>query len=623
MNHFGIVLLLGSVAAALPPCHADDSMPPARPNILWLVTEDNSVDYLRLYSEGGAPMPNVERLAQQGIIFNNAFSNAPVCSTARSAIISGCYGPGTFTQFHRAAVKVPLPEGLHMLPWYLRQAGYYTTNNAKEDYNFTKEDGVWDASSGKATYRDRAPGQPFFHVQNFGTTHEGQLHDSRDGTDAGETQTDMGSVAVYPMHPDTPAFRHANAQYRDLHMRVDGEIGDFLAQLEEDGLIEDTIIFFYGDNGGVLPGSKGFVCERGVHVPMVVHVPQKWRRLSPADGGTRIEGFVQFIDLAPTVLNLAGLPVPQQMDGKPFLGNGVCLDELNSRDTAFSYADRFDEKIDFVRALRKGKYKYVRSYLPFNVDALQNNYRYKMEAYREWRELYQSGKLMPEQSRFFEPRPAEALYDLGTDPFEMHNLTSDPTCAELLASMRAALREQILSLPDLSFIPEPVLVREATPNPLAFGKSQRKRITQLAAVADLQLLSFGEARPAIDLALGSTDALQRYWAWIVCSRFGSEASCMAEAARAAAAADPDNLVRMRAAEFLGLAGLEDPRPALVECLKQAESLSEATLILNTITLLHDTVEDCRFALDRSWLPADYFTNAQSNVLRRYQYIENE
>jgi arylsulfatase A-like enzyme len=491
-----------------------------RPNIVWLVTEDNSVHYLRLYSDGGAAMPNLERLAEAGIVFNNAFSNAPVCSSARSTIISGCFAPRLFAQHHRRAVPVPLPGGLRMFPWYLRQAGYYTTNNSKEDYNYIKGEGVWDDSSNRASYRNRGPGQPFFHVQNFGITHEGNLHFTREEMAKQPTVTDPDSVAVFPLHPDTPIFRYTSARYHDLHIQADDQIGTFIGQLEADGLMEETIIFYYGDHGGVLPGSKGYIYERGLHVPMVVYVPEKWRHLFPAGPGSRMDGFIQFVDLAPTVLNLAGIPVPDEMDGRPFMGEGVTREGLEQRDVAFSHADRFDEKIDFVRAIRKGRYKYIRHYQPFNVDGLQNNYRYRMLAYREWREMYKAGELTPEQAQFFEPRAPEALYDLEEDPFELVNLAGRKAYHGVLEEMRGLLLKQVSGMPDLGFIPEPVLVRSAADNPAAYGQAQKMRIRQLAGIADLGLKSFREARGGIDRGLSSSDPLKRYWAWIVVRGLG-------------------------------------------------------------------------------------------------------
>ena len=222
-----------------------------------------------------------------------------------------------------------MPDGLRMFPWYLRQAGYYTTNNSKEDYNFIKGKGVWDDSSGEASYQNRQPGQPFFHVQNFGTTHEGNLHFSETDMMEQKTTTDPASVDVFPVHPDTDLFRYTNAKYRDQHIKVDKELESFIQQLEADGLMEDTIIFYYGDHGGVLPGSKGYIYERGLHVPMVVSIPEKWQHLAPTKPGTRVDGFVQFTDLSATVLNLAGVDLPEGTDGRPFLGKGVALNTTN------------------------------------------------------------------------------------------------------------------------------------------------------------------------------------------------------------------------------------------------------------------------------------------------------
>jgi arylsulfatase A-like enzyme len=600
------------------------------PSIVWLVTEDNSARYLRLYDDKGAAMPAIERLAKGGIVFNNAFSNGPVCSTARSAIITGCYGPRIFAHFHRAASPVPMPVGLRMFPWYLRQAGYYTTNNNKEDYNLRKGEGVWDESSDTASYRNREPGQPFFHVQNFATTHESRLHFSQLRMETDESQINADSGDVAPIHPKTQVFEYTNARYRQLHEKVDREIAAFLQQLQSDGLLDETIIFYYGDHGGALPGSKGYLYERGLKVPMVIHVPEKWRHLLPTDTvrekpvapGSRIEGFVQFVDLAPTMLNLAGIDIPAQMDGRPFMGSSIDLAELNSRDFAFGYADRFDEKVDFVRSVRKGRFKYLRSYQPFNMDSLQNNYRYRQLAYQEWRELHRKDALTPEQAQFFEPRQPEVLFDLQADPFELVNLAEDPEFSAQLDEMRRLLNQQVRSMPDLSFIPEPILCQEAIEDPVAYGQSQKERIVRLADIADLSLLPFGEVEGAISVALASDDPLARYWALVVCSSFGNEAAGLEEAVRELANLDSNNLVRMRAAEFLGLTRMADPRPVLIDCLKASQSEPEAVLVLNTITLLHDSPPGWLFDLDRSWLAEEWFTRKPSNVLNRFVYLES-
>jgi len=227
-----------------------------KPNIVWLVTEDNSVHFLKHYNPDGASMSNVEWLADNGLTFEHAFSNAPVCSVARSTIISGCYAPRTGTQYHRRAALAPLPEGLEMFPYYLRQAGYYTSNNSKEDYNYHKSDNVWDESSRTSSYRNRDKDQPFFHVQNFGVTHEGRLHFKEEQMSTTPTVTNPENIIPFPYHPNTETFRYTYAQSHDNHQKADKLIGEFLDQLREDKLIENTIIFYYGDHGGVLPRSN-------------------------------------------------------------------------------------------------------------------------------------------------------------------------------------------------------------------------------------------------------------------------------------------------------------------------------------------------------------------------------
>lgn len=557
-----------------------------RPNIVWLVSEDNSADWLRLYNMSGAPMPNIEKLAKNGLVFNNAFSCAPVCSVARSTIISGCYAPRLGVQFHRNEKPVPMPENLKMFPWYLREAGYYTSNNAKEDYNFLPSDkaGVWDESSNKASYRKRADGQPFFHVQNYGTTHEGKLHFKNMDT---ETTTSPASVKLYSYHPDTETFRYTYARYLDNHMKVDQQMGELIRGLEEDGLLDDTFIFYYGDHGGVLPRGKGYIYNNGINVPMVVYVPKNWAHIAPAARGSRIGGFVQFVDLSATVLNLAGVEIPEGIDGRPFLGNGVALSELNARDTAFGYADRFDEKYDMVRTVRKGDFQYIRNYQPFNFDGLHNFYRYKMLAYREWWAMYQAGELNPIQSQFFESRPAECLYDISKDPDAVFNLAGDPKYDAKLREMRALLQNQVKSMPDLSFIPEPRFLEMGSDNPTAFGAEHKEEIVSLVEIADLSLRQFPEIKQQLGKALESSNPWKRYWGLMVCSAFGTQASEFNEKAAELAESDPERLVRVRAAEFLGLTEAADPKPALMQALREVENPTEANFILNTVALLTD------------------------------------
>ncbi len=622
-RHLGILasglLVLASVILRPPAlCRAAD-----RPNFVWLISEDNSTHFMRLFDETGPATPNIEKLAAHGLVFDRAFSNAPVCSAARSTLVTSCYAPRIGTQYHRREKLVPMPDGVRMFPAYLRDAGYYTTNNRKEDYNAIKGDDVWDESSRRATWRNRKPGQPFFHQQSsYNVTHESSLHFPASAMET-PTETDPASVFLAPCHPDTPTFRYTYARYHDRIRQMDAQIGEMVDQLADAGLLEDTFIFYFGDHGGVLPGSKGYLCERGLHVPLVVRVPEKWKHLVDAELGTRVRGFVNFIDFGPTLLNLAGLEPPSGFDGRPFLGKGVPMAEVNARDETFGHADRFDEKYDLVRTLRKGDLKYVRSYQPFNFDGLYNKYRYKMLAYTEWRDLYRAGKLNEVQSQFFEPRPAEALYDLRSDPYETKSLAGDPDYAEALADMRRRLAERVKGLPDLSFFPESYLVDHGFDNPVAFGQTHRKEIARLVDVADLSLVPFAEARGRMAKALASNDRWQRYWGLIVCSSHGKAAGEFAETAKQLAENDPEPLVRVRAAEFLGLVGAADPRATIADSLLKSKSTVEANLILNTAVLLQDGKPGYRFDLARGKIIGDRPKEKARYVSDRLDYLAGQ
>ncbi len=586
MSRRAALLPLSTLSLLLALAFARVAFAADQPNFVWLLSEDNSKHYLRLFDADGAETPRIEALAKHGLVFEHAFSNAPVCSVARTTLITGCYAPRIGTQFHRKSTTVPLPAGLRMFPAYLRDAGYYTTNRQKKDYNAIEGKGVWDMSSGRASWRNRQADQPFFHMQSFGSSHESSLHFPAKAMET-RTETDPEKVQIAPYHPDTPTFRYTYARYHDRIRRIDEQIGGIVDQLAEDGLLENTFIFYFGDHGGVLPRGKGYAYESGLHVPLVVRVPEKWRGLVDAKLGTRVRGFVSFIDFGPTLLHLAGLDVPGGMDGKPFLGKGIRMADVDRRDETFGYADRFDEKWDLVRTLRKGRFKYMRSYQPFNFDALQNNYRYKMLAYTEWRELYRAGKLDAVQKQFFERRAAEALYDIESDPHETKNLADDPAHAETLRALRGRLAAIVKGLPDLSLYPESELAATAFSDPTGFGTSHRAGIAKLVDIADLSLVPFGEARDGVEAALASKDPWQRYWGWIVCSSHGDSARPFVERAKKAMATDTEILVRVRAAEFVGLLGAADPRPTIAAALKQTRSNVEAGLILNTLVLLRD------------------------------------
>ncbi len=592
--------------------------PPGQPNIVWITSEDNSKHYMKLFDENGVETPHIDGLASQGLIYTHAFSNAAVCSAARSTLISGCYGPRLASHYHRKQQKVPMPEPLQMFPAYLRNAGYYTTNNSKEDYNIFKGDGVWDESSKKASWRNRDEGQPFFHVFNIGVCHESSLHFSKEKMASTKTSTDPATVFVQPNHPNTELFKYTNAYYRDKIIAMDKQVGKVIEQLEADGLLESTFIFYYGDHGGVLPGSKGFLYETGLHVPLVVRIPEKYKNLVDAKNGSKLDGFVSFVDFGPTVLSLAGIDVPREMDGKPFLGKYVTSAEVNERNETYSYADRFDEKYDMVRALRKGKFKYIRSYQPYNYDGLMNNYRYKQLAYQEWLDLYKKGELNATQSFFFEPRKAELLFDVEADPYETNDLSDDEGYAEVLRAMRDNLNNKEIQLPDLSFYPEHFLIKNAFDNPVQFGQVHKADIQAYMEIANLSLFEFSKVKADIEVSLTSEDPWLRYWGITVCSNFGEQAAEFVPMAKEMSQSDSEIINKVRAAEFLGLIKAANPSEVMTTALYNSQDETEALLILNSIVLMSDIHHNYDFSIDPDKI-SESIRNA-SQLSRRLLYL---
>ncbi|MGC9327546.1 MAG: sulfatase family protein, partial [Candidatus Hinthialibacter sp.] len=325
-----------------------------KPNILWITSEDNGPQ-LGCYGDAYADTPNIDGIAAKGVIYRNAWSTAPVCAPARTTIISGVYPPCTGSEHMRSMTQ--LPEFMKMYPCYLREAGYYCTNNSKEDYNLEKTGRVWDESSNKAHWRNRKPGQPFFAIFNFTTTHESQIRKRPH-----EWIHDPDKVRVPAYHPDTPEVRKDWAQYYDKITEMDAQVGKVLQELEEDGLAEDTIIFYYGDHGAGMPRSKRWPYNSGLRVPMVVHIPDRFKHLMPEDyqKGGESDRLVGFIDLAPTVLSLVGIKPPDYMQGHAFLGRFTAP----KPEFFFGFRGRMDERYDMVRTVGDGRYVYLRHYMP-------------------------------------------------------------------------------------------------------------------------------------------------------------------------------------------------------------------------------------------------------------------
>ncbi len=547
--------LLGACAAAS--LAAGD-----RPDILWITTEDHG-PHLGAYGDAYAHTPHMDALAQRGFRYEVAWSDAPVCAPARTSIITGVYPTSTGGQHMRSDVR--LPGFLRKYPALLREAGYYVTNNAKEDYNVSGEVPVWDESSRQAHYRNRGEGQPFFAVFNLHESHEGRI---RDRTDL--PHHDPALAPVPPYHPDTPVVRRDWAQYYHGVSEVDREVGRRLAALEEDGLAESTIVFVYSDHGGGMPRSKRWPYNSGLHVPLIVYFPESLRHLAPADyepgGSTRRP--VAFVDLAPTLLSLLDRDPPEWMQGRAFLGPR----EDDPREHLFGFRGRMDERYDLVRSVRDDRYIYIRNYKPDLIQGQHLAYMFRTRTTQEWHDLYRRGELVPPQTRFWEPKPPEELYDLKTDPHEVTNLADSPGHREVREKLRAALRTHILETRDAGFLPEAEMHRRAgedtiyemAQDPVRYPLERILEAAELAAARDLESL------PRLRGLLADSDPAVRYWAARGIRIRGAHAFRFAADAVRGALADENPGIRVLAARILvDYGGAADSRSAIDTLLELA------------------------------------------------------
>jgi uncharacterized sulfatase len=322
---------------------------------------------------------------------------------------------------------------MKLYPQFLRERGYYCSNNNKEDYNVTKPGKVWDDSSGQAHWKNRAPGQPFFAVFNILVSHESQIR-----TRPHTLQHDPAKAPLPAYHPDTPEVRHDWAQFYDQVTAMDVIAGRRLKELADAGLKEQTIVFFYGDHGSGMPRSKRFPYNSGLQVALLVYVPEQFKALAPRDyapGGVS-QQMVGFIDLAPTLLSLAGVQPPDWMQGHAFMGQYAAPPQPY----LFGFRGRMDERYDLIRSVRNSRYIYIRNYMPHLIYGQFIDYMFQTPTTRVWKQLYDAGKLQPPQTRFWEPKPPEELYDLEADKSEVKNLVDLPQRLAILSELREALR---------------------------------------------------------------------------------------------------------------------------------------------------------------------------------------
>jgi len=461
-----------------------------KPNIIWLVAEDLS-PYLPSFGDSTIATPNLSRLAAEGVCYPNVFDISGVCSPSRAALATGMY-PSSIGAHHMRTLSqqpearemglidyecVP-PTDVKMVSEIMRENGYYCTNNAKEDYQFHPSKMAWDESSMYAHWRNRPEGNPFFSIFNFGITHESAIwspfrngvfdldifppdrkSDWREKIDRTTEKplwvSENLDVKIPPYLPQTDLVRKDICKMYSNIIEMDRQVGLLLKQLEEDGLLENTIIVWYGDNGGPLPRQKRLVYDSGIKIPMIIRYPGK------ENAGIVDSQMISFVDFAPTLLSMAGIRPPGYIQGQTFTGKFKSPEE---RKYVYAAADRFDECYDMIRAVRDKRYKYLRNFQPEKPYYLPVAYREQMATMKELLRLRDEGGLNEIQMQWFRSeKPEEELFDTEKDPHEINNLATDPAYAEKLTELSKECDRWMLEIGDKGFIPEVELIAQFWP----------------------------------------------------------------------------------------------------------------------------------------------------------------
>ncbi len=445
------ILLL--ISFSLAPCTGLLSAPEP-PNILWITHEDASPAW-GAYGDAYAWTPNIDALAKDSYRFTRASSNAPICAPARSTLITGMYTTSLGTQNLRSII--PVPDDLKILPELLREAGYYTTNNVKTDYNFSHE-GRWDESSNTAHWRNGPDDKPFFSVFNFMITHEGPSNRmDKTQTEVLEEHHDPARANLPPYYPETDRFREIWAHSYDLMTVFDQGVGKIIAELKEDGEFDNTIIFVFSDHGWGLPRYKRWLYNSGLEVPFILHVPEKYKNLVPGLTTQVVDKMVSFVDFAPSVLALAGVEAPERMEGRNFLSE-------EERDYSFGYRDRADDVYDMSRSVSDGRYMYIRNFIP-QLPYIQNAVIFNQgkAAYNELFRVRENEGLPEAAEAMFNPKAPEELYDLENDPWQLENLLENPEerHVEIAGELREVLFDWMITYHDTGLLNEGLMMARA------------------------------------------------------------------------------------------------------------------------------------------------------------------
>ena len=462
----GFVLLwmaMPQLAVAQQPAAGRDP----RPNIVWISNEDMS-PHLGAYGDTLARTPVLDRLAKESIRYTRAFTTAPVCAPSRAAIITGMYQNAIGAQHMRTTEdRVPELPGPYLavppfyvkaFPEYLRAAGYYTSNREKTDYQFGEPFTIWDDRGPDAHWRRRPDkSQPFFSVFNLMVTHESQIFPSSPARKGKPLVTDPAKVPVPPYYPDTPLVRQELARMYDNIADMDRQAGEILDQLQADGLADNTIVFYWSDHGDGVPRAKRSLYDSGLHVPLMI----RWPKMDPAIANSVNDQLVSMIDLAPTVLAMAGVEVPAHLQGRVLAGPRAAA---RPPEFVFAARDRMDTEYDMMRSARDRQFLYIRNFNPELPYAGHITYRNQSDIMQEWFRLQAERTLSGPAALWMRThRPAEELYDTQADPYQIRNLSDETKHRETLERMRKAVTEWMARINDQGLVNEPEMIQRMWP----------------------------------------------------------------------------------------------------------------------------------------------------------------
>ena len=544
----------------------------SKPNILWITSEDNG-RFLGCYGDKNAKTPNLDSLAKRGVRYENFFANAPVCAVARSSWILGM--PAISSGILHMRCKYRVPEQLTPYPTLLKQAGYYVTNKSKTDYNTGSFQGnIWDQCNGRAHYKNRRPGQPFFAVFNTTISHESSIFPSK-----------VNKLLKNKQIPEKPRVAAENIKLPPYQLRtaetiydwqrmydsldlMDKEIGGILKELEDLGEAQNTIIVYNADHGGITLRSKRYLHDSGTRVPMIVYFPKKWTHLAPGKAGSVSSRLTQFIDMPRTFLSLCGAKIPKHYAGRIFLGDKT----EPAPENVLLFSNRFDECPDMRRALTDGHWKYIRNYQPDRPRYQMLRYIWNQEGQQSQWYAFKEGKTTPAQSAHYQDQPPEELYDTHSDPHEVNNLVTNPKFAKTLKALRKELDKQILDCGDIGFMPETLMaaVDQKKSGTTIYEFAQNKNnypLKDILKLANIAHLRNSNNIKTFQKAIKNSNETIRYWGTLGLRMLGKKAAPATKEVEAALT-DPAPSVRITAAITLG--NLGDKNRACELLIKEAK-----------------------------------------------------